>query len=221
MRETLAGWGIGADSFVMSDGSGLSRYDYVTADTIVTILKHVWQDEKLRGPFLAALPVSAYDGTLRTRMRDTPLAGRVQAKTGTISNMRALVRVPDDELRRADRVLDHREPLHGADGADDAIAERMLLRLVTTVGSGFRGSGVPGSLVWFRGSRKHERRDTQAHRAKSRAVRPRGSRVGEIGRRAQSQRHCETYESRNTAIADAAGQESCDAPSRPPRDADA
>ena len=90
VRETLGGWGIGADSFVMSDGSGLSRYDYVTADTIVSILKHVWQDEKLRGPFLAALPVSAYDGTLSSRMRNTPLAGRVQAKTGTISNMRAL-----------------------------------------------------------------------------------------------------------------------------------
>ncbi len=78
VRETLAAWGISADSFVMSDGSGLSRYDYVTADTIVTILKHVWQDEKLRGPFLAALPVSAYDGTLRTgcAIRRSPAAFR-------------------------------------------------------------------------------------------------------------------------------------------------
>jgi D-alanyl-D-alanine carboxypeptidase len=37
----------------LSDGSGLSRYDYVTSDAIVTILKHVWNDETLRGPFLA------------------------------------------------------------------------------------------------------------------------------------------------------------------------
>ena len=76
--------------FVMNDGSGLSRYDYVTADAIVAILKRVWKDEKLRGPFLAALPVGAHDGTLESRMRGTILDGKVQAKTGTISNMRSL-----------------------------------------------------------------------------------------------------------------------------------
>jgi D-alanyl-D-alanine carboxypeptidase/D-alanyl-D-alanine-endopeptidase (penicillin-binding protein 4) len=90
VRDTLASWGVPADAFVMNDGSGLSRYDYVTADTIVTILKHVWNDPRLRGPFLATLPVGAHDGTLETRMRGTILDGRVQAKTGTISNMRAL-----------------------------------------------------------------------------------------------------------------------------------
>lgn len=90
VSETLTGWGIPADSYVMYDGSGLSRYNYVSADAIVTLLKHVWNDERLRGPFLAALPVSAQDGTLGSRMRNTVLAGRVQAKTGTISNVRSL-----------------------------------------------------------------------------------------------------------------------------------
>jgi len=131
VRETLGGWGIDADSFVMSDGSGLSRYDYVTADTIVAILKHVWGDEKLRGPFLAALPVSAYDGTLRTRMRDTPLAGRVQAKTGTISNMRALsgfLTTNSGERIVFSIIANH----YTAPTAQiDAVAEKMLLRLVT------------------------------------------------------------------------------------------
>ena len=88
--ETLVSWGVPADSFVMYDGSGLSRYDYVTADGIVTILRHVWQDERLRGPFLAALPVGGHDGTLRSRMKDPILDAHVQAKTGTISNVRSL-----------------------------------------------------------------------------------------------------------------------------------
>jgi D-alanyl-D-alanine carboxypeptidase/D-alanyl-D-alanine-endopeptidase (penicillin-binding protein 4) len=88
--ETLTGWGIPADSYVMYDGSGLSRYNYVSADAIVLLLKHVWSDERLRGHFVAALPVGGHDGTLGLRMRDTVLAGRVQAKTGTISNVRAL-----------------------------------------------------------------------------------------------------------------------------------
>jgi len=131
VRETLGGWGIGADSFVMGDGSGLSRYDYVTADTIVAILKHVWQDEKLRGPFLAALPVSAYDGTLSSRMRNTPLAGRVQAKTGTISNMRALsgfLTTNSGERLVFSIIANH---FTAPTSEVDAVAEKLLLRLVT------------------------------------------------------------------------------------------
>ena len=131
VRESLGTWGIGADSFVMSDGSGLSRYDYVTADTIVAILKHVWQDEKLRGPFLAALPVSAYDGTLSSRMRNTPLAGRVQAKTGTISNMRSLsgYLTTDSGERIVFSIIANHFTAPTAE--IDAVAEKMLLRLVT------------------------------------------------------------------------------------------
>jgi D-alanyl-D-alanine carboxypeptidase/D-alanyl-D-alanine-endopeptidase (penicillin-binding protein 4) len=130
VRETLGGIGIGADSFVMYDGSGLSRYDYVTADAIVTILKHVWQDETLRGPFLAALPVGGHDGTLDTRMKGTPLAGRVQAKTGTIANMRALsgfLTTESGEKIVFSIIANH---FTAPNNEIDAIAERALLRLV-------------------------------------------------------------------------------------------
>jgi D-alanyl-D-alanine carboxypeptidase/D-alanyl-D-alanine-endopeptidase (penicillin-binding protein 4) len=89
-RETFSAWGIPNDAYVMNDGSGLSRYDYVTADTMATLLAHVWKDERLRGPFVAALPIAARDGTLSSRMRGTTLDSHVQAKTGTISNVRAL-----------------------------------------------------------------------------------------------------------------------------------
>ena len=85
VRETLTSWGIPGDAFVLYDGSGLSRYNYVTASTIVSILKHMWQDDRLRGPFAAALPVAGHDGTLDTRMKGTILDARVEAKTGTIS----------------------------------------------------------------------------------------------------------------------------------------
>jgi D-alanyl-D-alanine carboxypeptidase/D-alanyl-D-alanine-endopeptidase (penicillin-binding protein 4) len=74
----------------MNDGSGLSRYDYASAAAIVQVLAHVWHDERFRGPFAAALPVAGHDGTLASRMKDGPLDRRVQAKTGTISNARAL-----------------------------------------------------------------------------------------------------------------------------------
>jgi D-alanyl-D-alanine carboxypeptidase/D-alanyl-D-alanine-endopeptidase (penicillin-binding protein 4) len=40
--------------------------------------------------FEAALPVAGKSGTIRTRMAGTPVAGGVQAKTGTIFRVNAL-----------------------------------------------------------------------------------------------------------------------------------
>jgi D-alanyl-D-alanine carboxypeptidase/D-alanyl-D-alanine-endopeptidase (penicillin-binding protein 4) len=90
VQETLTSWGVPADAIVMRDGSGLSRYNYVTSSAIVTMLTRMWKNEALRGPFAATLPVAAHDGTLSNRMKNTWLDAHVQAKTGTISNARSL-----------------------------------------------------------------------------------------------------------------------------------
>jgi D-alanyl-D-alanine carboxypeptidase/D-alanyl-D-alanine-endopeptidase (penicillin-binding protein 4) len=90
VRTTLTAWGLPTDALVMYDGSGLSRYNYASANLLVGVLEHVWRDERLRGPFVAALPVGGHDGTLESRMRGTPLDRRIQAKTGTINNVRSL-----------------------------------------------------------------------------------------------------------------------------------
>ena len=90
VRETLISWGVPPEAMVVNDGSGLSRYNYVTAGTMVTVFKRMWKDERMRGPFAASLPVAGHDGTLDTRMRGTYLDAHVQAKTGTIANARAL-----------------------------------------------------------------------------------------------------------------------------------
>jgi D-alanyl-D-alanine carboxypeptidase/D-alanyl-D-alanine-endopeptidase (penicillin-binding protein 4) len=129
VRDTLTSWGVPADAFVMYDGSGLSRYDYVTADTIVAILKHVWSDQRLRGPFLAALPVAGHDGTLDTRMKGTILDARVQAKTGTISNVRSLSGFL--ETKSGERLVFSMIANHfTAPSAEvDAVVERALARL--------------------------------------------------------------------------------------------
>lgn len=102
IADTLAGWGVAEGRLVMYDGSGLSRYNYVTAGLLVQVLEEMWRDERHRAAFAAALPVSGHDGTLASRMTGS-LRRRVQAKTGTINNVRALAGYlePDDGQRLA------------------------------------------------------------------------------------------------------------------------
>jgi D-alanyl-D-alanine carboxypeptidase/D-alanyl-D-alanine-endopeptidase (penicillin-binding protein 4) len=90
MSETLESWGVGEDGFLARDGSGLSRYNYVTADALVTVLRRMLADERHAAPFRSVLPVGGESGTLADRMKGTIAAGRVRAKTGTLSNVRSL-----------------------------------------------------------------------------------------------------------------------------------
>jgi D-alanyl-D-alanine carboxypeptidase/D-alanyl-D-alanine-endopeptidase (penicillin-binding protein 4) len=88
-RRRLQNWGIAADAQQVIDGSGLSRRDVMTAEAVMAILQRM-QDPTAASPFVRALPVAGVDGSLANRMRDTPAAGNVRAKTGTMSNIRSL-----------------------------------------------------------------------------------------------------------------------------------
>ncbi len=71
------------------DGSGGSRYDFLTPQQIVTLLQKI-NSLPQAGILISALPVSGTDGTLKFRMRDPDTLGRVSAKTGTataVSNL--------------------------------------------------------------------------------------------------------------------------------------
>lgn len=85
----LAQWGALPDGFVVRDGSGLSRHDYVTPETIVRVLDAMRRHPEFR-LFYDALPVAGVDGTIRNRMKDTPAQGNVHAKTGTLDKARSL-----------------------------------------------------------------------------------------------------------------------------------
>ncbi len=89
IAELLESWGIPQDSYAYMDGSGLSRYNYISPSILVTILEKMREDQyyPLWKDFL---PVAGIDGTLRRRMKGTSAEGKVFAKTGTISNVRAL-----------------------------------------------------------------------------------------------------------------------------------
>jgi D-alanyl-D-alanine carboxypeptidase/D-alanyl-D-alanine-endopeptidase (penicillin-binding protein 4) len=90
VQRVLQAWGITPDALVQADGSGLSRYDYVTAGTLATILDRMHREPRHRQPWLDALAVGGVDGTLERRFKGTVASGRLRAKTGSLSNVRAL-----------------------------------------------------------------------------------------------------------------------------------
>src|SRR6266567_2270774 len=81
--------GIAPGDVVQTDASGLSRHDLVTPRAIVTLLGFA-QKQAWFGPYYASLPVAGVDGTLEDRMKNTPAAGRIHAKTGSVEHVRTL-----------------------------------------------------------------------------------------------------------------------------------
>lgn len=86
VSEQLRKWGADSTGFVVYDGSGLSRHDLVSPETIVKILVAMQNDTV----FYNALPIAGVDGTIRSRMKGTPAENNLHAKTGTIEFVRSL-----------------------------------------------------------------------------------------------------------------------------------
>ena len=130
LEETLNDWGIFRDYFLARDGSGLSRYDYLTADALTWLLTYLWADPKHAELYRAALPVFGVTGNIAGRLKDTPASGRVWAKTGSMSQVRSLsgyiVTAEGEPLVFAFIVNGFRVPSREIDAAMD----RALLRLV-------------------------------------------------------------------------------------------
>ncbi len=71
------------------DGSGLSRYNLIRAEDLVKLLKGMAAHPQAK-VYHDSLSQSGKDGTLTWRFRETVLEGRVWAKTGTLSSIRAI-----------------------------------------------------------------------------------------------------------------------------------
>ena len=87
-RQVLA-WGAAADGFAIRDGSGLSRHDYLSPRTLVTVLGAITAHPDFRA-FYDALPIAGVDGTIRNRMKGTVAQGNLRGKTGTLDKARSL-----------------------------------------------------------------------------------------------------------------------------------
>ncbi len=89
VSEQLRAWGAEPDGFIVWDGSGLSRRDMISPETVVRVLTAMRRSPQFQSYF-DAFPVAGVDGTLSTRMRGTPAEANVRGKTGTLGNVRSL-----------------------------------------------------------------------------------------------------------------------------------
>lgn len=89
MQKFLSEIGVAQDSDHFVDGSGLSRLDLVTPASVVRLLRFMY-DSPQRQDWIELMPVGGQDGTLQNRMAAVPDAGRVHAKTGSLTHVSAL-----------------------------------------------------------------------------------------------------------------------------------
>jgi len=89
VRRQLFEWGVDSTGVVVYDGSGLSRHNLVSPETVVKILVAMERDSVF-AVWYDALPIAAVDGTIRNRMAGTVAANNLRAKTGTIEFVRSL-----------------------------------------------------------------------------------------------------------------------------------
>lgn len=129
--EVLKSWGLADDSYVIADGSGLSRYNYVSSEALVRILRRMRTDPQHVSPFSESLPLAGRDGPLSRRLAGTPAEGRVRAKTGTVDNARAIagyIHNADGELLIFSILANN---FTVPPGTIDAAADKAILRLAT------------------------------------------------------------------------------------------
>lgn len=82
--------GLNPSDYVFADGSGLSLYNYASAELEVEMLKYAYRNSNVYLHLYPSLPIAGSDGTLKRRMRNAFTADNVRAKTGTLSAVQSL-----------------------------------------------------------------------------------------------------------------------------------
>ena len=90
LSEFLSGLGVNSEGYRIADGSGLSRLNKISANTIAMVLAGMKKNEVLWPEFAASLSIAGVDGTLEDRFLKSSLKGKVRAKTGHLTGVNAL-----------------------------------------------------------------------------------------------------------------------------------
>ena len=79
---------ISIDDIVLSDGSGLSRNNYISANHFCNLLSYMYSSSNYP-IFLATLPIAGQTGTIKNLCKGQLGEGRIFAKSGTLNNVKS------------------------------------------------------------------------------------------------------------------------------------
>lgn len=89
LKNILQSLEINPNSYILKDGSGLSRQNLVSPAVFAQLLTAMDQS-KFRLSYRNSLAIAGEKGTLENRFQNTSVAGKLQGKTGTLSGNSAL-----------------------------------------------------------------------------------------------------------------------------------
>ncbi|MEO6860052.1 MAG: D-alanyl-D-alanine carboxypeptidase/D-alanyl-D-alanine-endopeptidase [Microcoleus sp.] len=99
LKIALTQLGVNPNSYILADGSGLSRHNLISPEALVQTLR-LMANSPAGSIYRASLPIAGESGTLKNRLNFTPNRVILQAKTGTLSGVSALsgyIEVPNYE----------------------------------------------------------------------------------------------------------------------------
>ena len=89
VRQFLVDAGVDNNDFYLYDGSGMSPDDRIAPRAFTRLL--AWATHQPWGAeWRSTFPIAGVDGTLENRFKDSPLKGKMWAKTGTLNEVNAL-----------------------------------------------------------------------------------------------------------------------------------
>jgi D-alanyl-D-alanine carboxypeptidase/D-alanyl-D-alanine-endopeptidase (penicillin-binding protein 4) len=89
VRQFLVGAGVDDGDFFFYDGSGMSPENKIAPRAYTQLLSYAAR-QPWGATWRETLPVAGVDGTLAVRFKNSPLKGRLWAKTGTLNEVNAL-----------------------------------------------------------------------------------------------------------------------------------
>ena len=124
LRGWLDGRGLVFPELALDNGAGLSRSARISPRHLGALLTAAYRSP-LMPEFIASLPLTAVDGTMRKRFANSPVAGQAHIKTGYLDGVRAIAGYALDARGRMVAlvfVINH-GAARGAQAAQDAFIE--------------------------------------------------------------------------------------------------
>lgn len=90
IKEFLRINGVNMEGLILVDGSGLSRQNQVTTQSMTDLLTTMYSRFDIGPDFIAALRIMGTNGILSQRLANSPARGKIRAKTGTLKGVSTL-----------------------------------------------------------------------------------------------------------------------------------